>query len=57
MFGRIVVLFFSWKSDELTPVAWTIVYSSYLVLTELIPFAYLVFSMFQRFKVYKKASS
>lgn len=50
--GRCVIL--ALTNTFIQPNAWVAIFSTYLFVTELVPFIYLVFSMVQRLKVYKR---
>ena len=52
MIGHLAILIL--KKFYINGIVWTIVFSLQMVLTEIIPFAYLVFGMFYRLKIYQK---
>ena len=55
MIGHLAILIL--KNFYIRGTVWTIVFSLQMVLTEIIPFAYLVFGMFYRLKIYQKKES
>ena len=55
MIGHLAILIL--KYFHITQTAWTIVFTLQMVLTEIIPFAYLVLGMFYRLKIYQKKES
>lgn len=52
--GRLIIIVFQ-VEKKTSGMTFIVVYSSYLFLTELVPFAFLIYSMIKRLKVYKKA--
>ena len=55
LIGRIILLCFFSKLSKASDRAFTIVFSIYLVFIELIPCAYVCYSMSMRLKIYQKA--
>lgn len=53
--GRCVIL--ALTNVYVEPDAWIVIFSTYLIVTELVPFFYLVFCMIERLKVYKRGKN